>query len=285
MSLETRILKAIERGDTAEVERLRAQYRRSGITRYGGTCEVVGRSRFSQERPRVSKPAKPRPAPYPVPELRADATPTLTVRLGVGALNGISAELERSDGLLHTVETGGNLFGRHRGKTIELVHASGPGDDGEARRFENSVMVSLADGYRHAEELERIYQRDVSFLGGWHTHPIRQPLPSATDRSEGLAGLDQMHRLGTWATCWLDLILMPDVQRGWDAPSIRGWATVAPTGEPLPNPFGWWSSCHACALSRKSDGHQATRSMPSRASARGAAGWRRGRLLPAVTRW
>jgi integrative and conjugative element protein (TIGR02256 family) len=229
MSLEARILTAIERGDTAEVERLRAQYRRSGVIRPGGTATVVQRSRPAVERPRIvlyKKPAKPRPAKYPVPELRAEATPSLTVRLGAGALDGISAELERSHGLLHTVETGGNVFGRHRGNTIELVYASGPGSDGKARRFENSVMVSLADGYQHAKELKRIYQDDrVSFLGGWHTHPIREPLPSETDRSEGLAGLDQMHRLGTWATCWLDLILMPNAHRGWEAPSVRGWAT------------------------------------------------------------
>ena len=148
------------------------------------------------------------------------------MRLGHGALQGIFAELERSEGLLHTVETGGNVFGRHSGKTIELIYASGPGSDGKARRLPDSVMVSLADGYQHAKELKRIYQDDgVSFLGGWHTHPIREPLPSTTDRSEGLAGLDQMHRLGTWTTCWLDLILMPDAQRGWEAPSVRGWAT------------------------------------------------------------
>jgi hypothetical protein len=48
MNLKTRILNAIERSDTAEVERLRAEYRRSGITRYGGTCEVIERARAPQ---------------------------------------------------------------------------------------------------------------------------------------------------------------------------------------------------------------------------------------------
>jgi hypothetical protein len=220
MSLETRILAAIERGDTFEVERLRAEYRRGGITRYGGTCEVVSRTAKPSQR-RAKRPAETYIV-HEVPKLRADVTPSLTVRIGAGALDGILAELERSDGLLRTVETGGNVFGRQSGKTIELLYASGLGSDGKARRFENSVMVSLAEGHQHAKELQRIYQSDIRFIGGWHTHPIREPLPSATDRSEALVALDQLHALGyLGTTSWLDLILIPGRER-WD---IRGWAT------------------------------------------------------------
>lgn len=221
MSLETRILKAIERGDTSEVERLRAEYRQSGVTRYyGGTATVVSRAAKRPKRGPAGSSVV-----HEVPELRADVTASLTVKIGAGALDGIFAELERSGGLLHTVETGGNIFGERRGNVIELVWASGPGSDGKARRFENSVMVSLADGYQHAKELQRIYQRDVQFVGGYHTHPIHQPLPSATDRSEGLVALDQAHALGTWTRYWIDLILMADKERGWSAPLVRGWAT------------------------------------------------------------
>jgi proteasome lid subunit RPN8/RPN11 len=133
-------------------------------------------------------------------------------------------ELERSDGLLDCVETGGNLFG-HRGlRDVELIHATGPGEDGKARRFEDSVRISMRDAQAQSHELERIYGADVVLAGGWHTHPRLVREPSETDRSQALSALDHLSAL-RWAPYWLDLIVVPNAERGWDMPALVGWVT------------------------------------------------------------
>jgi proteasome lid subunit RPN8/RPN11 len=134
------------------------------------------------------------------------------------------AELERSDGLLDCVESGGNLFG-HRGlKHVELIHATGPGEDGKARRFEDAVRISTRGVQAQAHELERIYAADVVLAGGWHTHPRLVREPSETDRLQALSALDHLSAL-RWAPFWVDLILTPNREAGWRAPSVHGWAT------------------------------------------------------------
>lgn len=239
MNLETRILDAIERGDTHEVERLRSEYRRTvGVIRPGGSCFVSPRQ---VERSRPASPRvvlyqrKPRPAPLPVPELRVDATPTVSVRLGYGALKGVCAELERGRGLLDVVETGGNLFGRRQHNHIEVIDVTGPGEDGKARRFEDSVRISIKDAHVRAQELERIHGGSVYFVGGWHTHPRPVREPSETDRAQALDALDHEGSL-RWSRFWLDLILTPHREAGWDEPKVYGWATRHSDRGPVTEP-------------------------------------------------
>jgi proteasome lid subunit RPN8/RPN11 len=159
-----------------------------------------------------------------VPELRADAPPSLTVRLRPGAVLGIEAELERSRGILGSHETGGNVFGRTRGGVLELIEASGPGEDGKARRFEDAVMISVSEGHAIAKELRRSYDDNlIGLVGGWHVHPRPVPEPSETDRENALVGLDDLVERDGWKApqLWLDVILYPNGD-GWDA---AGWAT------------------------------------------------------------
>jgi hypothetical protein len=165
-----------------------------------------------------------------VPVLRTEMQTGFSVHLGSGALRGIFEELERSDFVLAggSHETGDNLYGCRRAGVLELIDASGPGSDGKPRRFENSVMVSLTEGFAIAEELQR-HRQDalVVFCGGWHIHPIGDARPSPTDRSNALIGLGELERKLGWRAPrrWVDLILVPDAERGWDAPWTTGWAT------------------------------------------------------------
>jgi hypothetical protein len=152
--------------------------------------EEAGSDRFTVARSQVATHKRKLPLPLPsdleeIPELRTETQSGFSVHLGNGALRGIMEEFQRSDWLFeHHVESGGNLFGRQRAGVLELLDASGPGSDGKARRFENSVMVSLSEGFAIAEELQRQRQDAlVIFCGGWHVHPIRDPRPSPTDRS------------------------------------------------------------------------------------------------------
>jgi hypothetical protein len=219
----------------SKLERLQAEYRSSGvmIERPGGTATLIEPGAISRT---AAPPAlEPRPATSPdvldeVPALRTEMQSGFSVHLGNGALRGIMEELERSDFVLAggSHETGGNLYGCLRAGVLELLDASGPGSDGNARRFESSVMVSLTEGFAIGEELSRQHQNALLvFCGGFHTHPIRDATPSPTDRSNALIGLAQLERKLGWRapSRWLDVILTPDAVRGWDAPFATAWAT------------------------------------------------------------
>jgi hypothetical protein len=183
--------------------------------------------------PRRPHRLAPEPQLRDVPELRADATPKLTVRLNEPALDEIRTELLR-DGLaiLSTVETGGNLIGRVRGDVVEVIDATGPEGapegDGEARRMRDAVRVSLRGGYGVAAELARAYDdRSIIFAGGWHSHPRPIPEPSPTDRVSAISSLEHLRgQLGYRAPeQWVDLILYPHDRDGMEAPRVAGWVT------------------------------------------------------------
>jgi hypothetical protein len=195
--------------------------------------EAAGSGRAAVTRSQ-STARKRLPAPLPpeldeVPVLRTELQTGFSVHLGSGALRGILEEFERSDWLFaHHVESGGCLFGRQRASSLDLLAASGPGNDEKARRFENACMISLSEGLADAAELRRQYDDSlVGVVGSWHVHPESDATPSPTDRAHGLLGLSELEREMGWRapTRWVDVILTPDAARGWDAPFATAWAT------------------------------------------------------------
>jgi hypothetical protein len=192
-----------------------------------------GRSPMARSQPATHKQKLPAPLPQEldeVPGLRTEIESGFSVRLGSGAQRAIMQELERSDFVLAggSHETGGNLYGHLRAGVLELLDASGPGSDGKARRFENSVMVSVSEGFAIGEELARQHDNALLiFSGGWHTHPIPDATPSPADRANALIGLSELERKLDWRAPrrWVDVILTPDAVRGWDAPYATAWAT------------------------------------------------------------
>jgi hypothetical protein len=239
-------------GAQHRLEVLQARFRTSGVE----ICRPGGSARLTEggSAAAVTSSTKPRPkrkptAPPPedhheVPELCVDATPTLTVKLGPGAKREIQTELDRaSDVMLSCMETGGNLLaGQPRLRVLELVDASGPGeDDGEARRLPFGCRISARHGRERAAELRRISQdENIGFVGSWHTHPWFDPMPSEQDRIGSLLLLDDSRERRGWRapSVWIDLILYPDEHDGWERPRLAGWGTrrLDWNGEPVTEP-------------------------------------------------
>jgi hypothetical protein len=200
-----------------------ASGRKSGpIIRDGGTATLVD----SRKRPAPTVDSS-----LEVPELRADATSKLTVKLGSGALREIQRELGRaSNTMLEVIETGGSLFaGQTRLGVLELVDACGPGEfEGEARRMPDAVRISARHAHEIARELRSIWQdENLGVIGGWHTHPRAVAEPSDQDRISALLAYDALREDRGWRAPseWLDLILYPDARDGWEGPRVAGWAT------------------------------------------------------------
>jgi hypothetical protein len=221
------------------LEGLQAQFRSRGhpVDRPGGTVAVA---EPEAPVPRVAprEPSHDAAAGSPrerktfrareIPELRKTASPKVTVRLRPGALAGIIEELNATGDIpLACLETGGSCFGRLRDGALELLDASGPGSDEKARRFENAVMVSIAEAKEIEAELQRRWDdQTIVAAAGWHTHPVDDGLPSATDRENALVALDQLRRR-TWAapSYWTDLIVRADSRAGWIQPRVVAWVT------------------------------------------------------------
>lgn len=79
-------------------------------------------------------------------------------------------------------EGGGILLGRRRGKHLEVVLATEPSHKDRRSAFS---FVREADG--HAELAERVWlhgEKQIDYIGEWHTHPQTVPTPSSIDRHE-----------------------------------------------------------------------------------------------------
>jgi hypothetical protein len=91
------------------------------------------------------------------------------------------------------------------------------------------VKISAREGFDAADELERIWRDGSVTVGGWHTHPRPQRLPSTTDRESALQGIEwNIRERGFGAPrTWVDLILTADPREGWAAPdvNVHGWVT------------------------------------------------------------
>ncbi len=79
-------------------------------------------------------------------------------------------------------ESGGILLGRRRGKHLEVLLATEPSAHDKC-----STYAFLREAKGHAELARQAWlrgERQIDYLGEWHTHPQTVPLPSGIDRAE-----------------------------------------------------------------------------------------------------
>lgn len=79
-------------------------------------------------------------------------------------------------------EGGGILLGRRRGKHLEVMLATEPSHKDRRSTFS---FVREADG--HAEFAKQAWlrgEKQIDYIGEWHTHPQKMPTPSIIDRHE-----------------------------------------------------------------------------------------------------
>jgi integrative and conjugative element protein (TIGR02256 family) len=73
-------------------------------------------------------------------------------------------------------EAGGQLFGHFQGATIEVVEATGP------RRTDRRTRTSyIPDRRAEQREIDERFRRGLHFIGDWHSHPEKIPVPSYRD--------------------------------------------------------------------------------------------------------
>lgn len=79
-------------------------------------------------------------------------------------------------------EAGGILLGRRRGSHIEVVRATEPTPtDRRLPFFFEREMLGHAQAATHAWTLSG---GTIDYVGEWHTHPQKVPVPSSIDRDE-----------------------------------------------------------------------------------------------------
>ena len=79
-------------------------------------------------------------------------------------------------------ESGGILLGRRRGKHLEVLLATEP-----SSHDKRSTFSFGREAVGHAEVAQQTWlrgERQVDYLGEWHTHPQTVPIPSGIDRAE-----------------------------------------------------------------------------------------------------
>lgn len=79
-------------------------------------------------------------------------------------------------------ESGGILLGRRRGKHLEVLLATEP-----SPHDKRSTYSFLREATCHDEVAQQAWlkgERQIDYLGEWHTHPQTVPIPSGIDRAE-----------------------------------------------------------------------------------------------------
>lgn len=79
-------------------------------------------------------------------------------------------------------ESGGILLGRRRGKHLEVMLATEP-----SPLDKRSTYSFLREAAYHNEAAQQAWlkgERQIDYLGEWHTHPQTVPTPSGIDRDE-----------------------------------------------------------------------------------------------------
>jgi Prokaryotic homologs of the JAB domain len=119
------------------------------------------------------------------------------------------------------LETGGWLFGEYESGVWVLGLATRLGSDG--RRMHEAVQLDYSEAERTARDI-RLGDSRLRLMGSWHCHPLWDaPRPSSTDRMNALCRLDW--RELNPATVSVDLIVVPDRERGWSRPQFHAWST------------------------------------------------------------
>jgi len=79
-------------------------------------------------------------------------------------------------------EAGGILLGRRRGSHIEVVLATVP-----TQNDRRSTFRFQREAWGHAQVAAHAWVQTggtTDYIGEWHTHPQREPVPSSIDREE-----------------------------------------------------------------------------------------------------
>jgi proteasome lid subunit RPN8/RPN11 len=220
--LAAKIELARSRGDQAEVERLQATFRQSGliITRGGPAPTVIdGRG----EAPRHRRPRHTRDAalfghgPSKV-ELRDERSGFL-LRLEASARRAIEQEVAHIRGTLGDREAGGYLFAplvtRARDDSLTIAAASHAGESRHARS-----SIQLGDPFELRNQLPASW-RTYKQCGDWHTHAAGSTTPSDADMRAWAAWCDELCRAR-----YLTLIVSPSTEgSGWMIPTFSAYET------------------------------------------------------------
>lgn len=214
--LQVRILDAHKRGDQRALEKLQAEYRRTGT--------LTAADRGGVQPIRLVEPAAGvarRPASTstgPKVELRANRPARFEVSLGETAF-----KIERQAGSVFSwagrfVETGGWLFAHYRPsyRQVIVVHASdsGPASKHWSGRVELSTVAEV-----EAEFDEWTARAGLRLVGSWHTHDgYGNGVPSPQDLRSGAGMLEETGLLN-----WTELIVTPSREIGWLSPEFHGW--------------------------------------------------------------
>ena len=103
-------------------------------------------------------------------------------RLVVFAPAAVGVFLKHRQRFTWQAEAGGILLGKRRGKHLEVLFATEPMPKDRRQPF---FFVREAEGHAAAATDAWVAGRGtVDYLGEWHTHPQRVPIPSGTDRTE-----------------------------------------------------------------------------------------------------
>ncbi len=96
-------------------------------------------------------------------------------------------------------EAGGQLFGHFQGSTIEIMEATGP------RRTDRRTRTSyIPDRRAEQREIDDRFGRGLHFIGDWHSHPEKIPMPSYSD----VTSLDDTVRRSTHSMLAFVLVIV-----------------------------------------------------------------------------
>jgi len=88
-------------------------------------------------------------------------------------------------------EAGGSLFARIEQQLITIEAVTGPRPTDQRTRYSYSP-----DRLAEQREIEAFYKHDLHYVGDWHTHPEKIPVPSGTDeRTMASRVLESKHQL------------------------------------------------------------------------------------------
>lgn len=96
------------------------------------------------------------------------------------------------------LESGGILLGRRRGRHLEVLAATEP-----SSHDKRSTYSFLREAEGHAEVAQQAWlrgERQIDYLGEWHTHPQAIPIPSVMDRAEWRKLVQQRSEMMTLLT-------------------------------------------------------------------------------------